>query len=980
MSLTLVRPERRSLPGETPARWRRPSADATTLAALGALFALVTALTWRKWGVPEIDAGAELTTADLVAHGAMPYDDVRYYYGPLGLYGLALTFKVLGTSFTAAYVFGLAQAAAILGTFYALARHWLRPAAAGLSTAVLLGIGFSGTAFNFVLPHTNSATAGILCLLAMLLALAHRRPALAGVAAGLVGLTRPEFAAVAAGVAACFVLGHWRDHGRAATVRAAVRLALPAVAIPVAVLGFFAAQAGAARLFWENLWPADFIRVAGFKTQQHWMPFTLESFAALAGRAIVYGGLLACLIAAAAGARRARGAARIAAAWPLAAGGALLGAAVLALDLGAIEDDIGHLTLGMTWLPALAFTAAAWCAARFLRRGPSPLGGSWAADLALVGAAAALGLRAYNAFATEGSYAVYYAAPLVLLLGILHERVGDRWPAARAAALGALATVAAGLVSYALLGLYSDQTTAVETPRGTFVTTSDAAPAIAGAVRAVTAATQPGDPILAAPADGGLYFMTGRRPALYEAMLLPGLLDAAADERAAISAIRRNRVRIAVIGARDFSVWGWPRFGTDYNGTLGAYLRAATVERTVIGTLADPPAGTNPSVGFEVLRLDHAPIVLHVARRECDDGRTAAEAGHRGTPLCSIRRALALAPASSRIVVEPGRYPALRIARGDVTIEAVGPRVSLPGVQVVRGSQRVTLDGLVLSGGGRRPALTVEGGTSDVRLVRARVVTRGRHAIELQAGARGVTVQDSFISTAGAGSGIVMASEADKPPVADVDVLGNHFAGIAIDAIRPANFRRLRIEGNEFEGVLDTGAHNDVVQVTWGGRELEFRDNVIHDNTGQGLFIKDGRVVDVTVQGNVFARNRRRSPDDRFAASPISLYDVHGLRMTGNTVWDNDSAVVLRPGIRDAVIEGNVMEAIVAETGYEGILHAEVRQAGNVIGGGWNWGPTAGDVELARPSFADPASFDYRLEARPAGLRAGVQAAWPPGR
>ena len=138
----------------------REMSDRTIVAILLVLFAGLLALTWRKWGMPEVDAGAELTTASLVKHGALVYRDVRYFYGPLGLYSLALAFKVFGTSLTVAYAFGLAQAAAIFGVFYALARQWLAPLVAGLSTAVLLAIGFSGTAFNFVLPHTNSATFG----------------------------------------------------------------------------------------------------------------------------------------------------------------------------------------------------------------------------------------------------------------------------------------------------------------------------------------------------------------------------------------------------------------------------------------------------------------------------------------------------------------------------------------------------------------------------------------------------------------------------------------------------------------------------------------------------------------------------------------------------------------------------------------------------------------------------------------------------
>ncbi len=55
-----------------------------------------------------------------------------------------------------------------------------------IATAIVAAIGFSGTAFNFVLPHTNSATFGILFLLLMLLALKRERLVFAGLAAGVV--------------------------------------------------------------------------------------------------------------------------------------------------------------------------------------------------------------------------------------------------------------------------------------------------------------------------------------------------------------------------------------------------------------------------------------------------------------------------------------------------------------------------------------------------------------------------------------------------------------------------------------------------------------------------------------------------------------------------------------------------------------------------------------------------------------------------
>ena len=89
-------------------------------------FALLAALSWRKWGVPSVDAGHELTVAATIAEGGEPYLDIRYFYGPAGVYSLAGAFAVFGTGFTTAFAFGLVQAAAIIAAFYALARQLLR--------------------------------------------------------------------------------------------------------------------------------------------------------------------------------------------------------------------------------------------------------------------------------------------------------------------------------------------------------------------------------------------------------------------------------------------------------------------------------------------------------------------------------------------------------------------------------------------------------------------------------------------------------------------------------------------------------------------------------------------------------------------------------------------------------------------------------------------------------------------------------------
>ena len=584
--------------------------DLTAISVLLFVFGVVVALTWRKWGMPEGDAGAELTTADLIKHGAVAYQDVRYFYGPLGLYTLALAFKIFGTNFTVVYAFGLAQAAAILAVFFVLARQWLTPLFAGLTTAVLVTIGFSGTSFNFIVPHTNSATFGLLTLLLMLLALRRGHLLAAGAAAGLVALTRPEFLAVAAGTAFAYVLATWRTEGRDRALDALWRLALPGIVIPVAVLGWFAAKAGLSNLLWQNLWPVKFLS-AGVHTESNWMPLSLAAVFGLLARATVYLSLLAGLVLSAEGWSRRRGAARLKALLPLAgvcvglalADGLLRATGLFSGERTAIQTEFYHLIVGMSWLPALALGAFIWSARKLWRREEAPLGGSWAADFALIVAAVGLGLRAFNEFTAEGSYAPYYAAPAALLLGIFHARLAARRPQARPAIVAALGLVALGLATYATFGLYRHIDADVHTPRGTFVTTAGAAPAIQATVREIDAHTRPSDRILAAPIDGGLYFFSDRRPALHELSLLPGLIATRSDELAAIARLRAERVPLAVLSARDNSTWDTSSFGVGYDKLIGAYLRGSTISSTVVGTLANPVAGTFPAQGYTIVRL-----------------------------------------------------------------------------------------------------------------------------------------------------------------------------------------------------------------------------------------------------------------------------------------------------------------------------------------------------------------------------------------
>jgi hypothetical protein len=585
------------------------SADALALAGLTLMIAVLAAISWQKWGTPEIDAGSELTTAAQALHGHLPYQEVRYFYGPLGIYTLTGVFGLFGASLASAYALGLAVTVAISVSFYALARQLLRPLTAGLSTAVLIAIGFSGTQFNFILPHTNSATFGLLLLLLELLALIRGKPLAAGFAIGLVTLTRVEFAAAAGLAAVAWLVGTWRESGRAEAQRQLLWMVGPALAIPLAVLGTLSAEVGVNRFLWENLWPIKFLRAAGFNAYREWTPFDAASVVSSLARGVVYVGLLAGVTATAVKVRRASGVERLRALWPIAAavvGLLLLGAAWKASGIfngaeAAVQEESKQLMLGMSWLPILSLAAAALAAYGFLRRRRAPLFGSWPVDLAVAAAAVLLCSRAYDEF-TMSSAAPYYAAPAVLLLGLLHQRVGDRWPAARPAAMAFLGAVATAIALYAAVALYPDKGTVIHTQAGSFVGDTRSAGAQQEAIDFVQDHTRPGEPILALPADAGMYFLTNRPQPLYENMFLPGLIATPAEEREAVAQLKRENVRYAIVSTRDTSAFETGRFGVGYDRILGGYIRS----KPLVATFGDPraaPGGGNPSEGFRVYAL-----------------------------------------------------------------------------------------------------------------------------------------------------------------------------------------------------------------------------------------------------------------------------------------------------------------------------------------------------------------------------------------
>jgi len=557
--------------------------------------------------VPSFDAGLDLTVAEGITNGELPYRDLRYFYGPVGVFSLAAAFELLGTSLTVAFLFGFAQTIAILSAFYLLARRWLEPVTAGLCTLLLLTIAFSGTFFDFVLPHTNAGTFGCLFLILELLALTHRRNALAGLAAGILLLTRPEFAAFAGAVALGAVMGQWRDAGPREAARMAALLIGPALVVAGVVYGALASTAGWHRLFFENIVPVDFARISGGRLQGGWAPFDLSSAVALAARGALVA-LPAIALAMTISSMRSRRDlwGRLLALWPLAAAvaGIALAAAIWRL-LGIfpeariqVEDEAARLLSAMAWLPLPALGLLVWSVLR-LRRGEAAAWRDWTSDLALLAGASAAGLRTYNEFTTD-SYAPYYAALPILAAGLLAttlERGGREWRPVGQIVLG---VAAAALALHAYVGLYSDDVATVSTPRGDYRWYRDGGPEVEQTVRYIDRRAPAGAPILVLPDDPGLHFLSGHRPALYESTFLPGTLDSEGDERAAVRRLERVRPPIVVFGAQRTDNFGFAEIGKDYNRILVRYVRESYRPTARFGDVGNPTSENLPARAFTV--------------------------------------------------------------------------------------------------------------------------------------------------------------------------------------------------------------------------------------------------------------------------------------------------------------------------------------------------------------------------------------------
>jgi hypothetical protein len=518
------------------------STDVVAVAGVALLSLALLLLTWGTWGDLDNDTGYDFVAGLHVAHGAVPYRDFFYWYGPLAPALLGLAF-VAGPGIAPAVALGVLVAGATVGATYALARTHAGPAGAALAAALAAPVAFAPNQFSFVIPHAADASLGALGLVLCVLCLERRNFAVAGTIAGVVALTKPEFA-LAAFVGGAVLLAVCR--GR----RDALAFAGPALAIPALVYGAFLTQVSAHRLVFENLYPVDFFRIAGNTMLRARFPLTVASFAQLAGYLALYAAATGALVLLA---RTERRSLRVAAAG--------CGAVAVAISLARPELLRHGLHFAWGWLPAGAVVAAVYLLYRRRREG-----------LAEAAALAVLAATTYGAFYVEAwspqmaVYAVPLAASFLVRLHITELR--------SAARLGALwlAFLAAAVTGLTLKDARAESAT-VRGPGGALKESPALASVYQRTLDIVVARTRPHEAVLFAPQLTALYALAERDNPLRQISLLPGALASANASREAIARLERAHVRVIVIDRHTYPGYGHTNFGGSFDRRLADWVR-----------------------------------------------------------------------------------------------------------------------------------------------------------------------------------------------------------------------------------------------------------------------------------------------------------------------------------------------------------------------------------------------------------------------
>jgi Right handed beta helix region/Bacterial Ig domain len=347
-----------------------------------------------------------------------------------------------------------------------------------------------------------------------------------------------------------------------------------------------------------------------------------------------------------------------------------------------------------------------------------------------------------------------------------------------------------------------------------------------------------------------------------------------------------------------------------------------------------------------------------------------------------LQSAVASAAPGGVVEVAGGSYGAVTLSAARsafVTVRPVaGQAVTLAGLSFGASASYIRIEDVTVSA-----SVTVAAGSAHhIQLVGSDV--RG---VAVRAGAHDILVDHNDIHDCG---NCVEAASVDptvhgspcatctaQAPISNLTVSANRIVDPGTDAFYVGNFRNLVVADNEIVGVTENGDHSDCLQSTFGGDGLVFRGNYVHDNRCQGFFIKDGRVTNVTVQDNLFAKNTKPCGAgvtcDPGAPYTFQVYDTIGIAVRNNTFAQNAGGETFRERSNAGIaFDHNVLYGFGPYDDQGPDYGDYYHQAGVMtedydVGGFASTWPSsyrgAHDVANASPAFRDAPHGDYRLVA-----------------
>jgi hypothetical protein len=174
-------------------------------------------------------------------------------------------------------------------------------------------------------------------------------------------------------------------------------------------------------------------------------------------------------------------------------------------------------------------------------------------------------------------YSIYYNGPAVLVFLILARpiipRIGQsRRFVLRAELLLCLGCLAAAAWYSARFAADLSDRVALTTERGTILVQNQVANSYRAAIALMKNESERGEMVLSVPEDTSLYFLSGTQSPTRLFFFIPGVLAPGKMTDDVIHEIETKPVRYILWSNRTFSDYGVPRFGVDFDQTLGNYL------------------------------------------------------------------------------------------------------------------------------------------------------------------------------------------------------------------------------------------------------------------------------------------------------------------------------------------------------------------------------------------------------------------------